>query len=899
MPRRRDGSGRGVLGGGPSLAARPRRRRRRGARARARGRVLPRCGEAGRRRAPQRLPGDPSGIRLPVRAGAVRRGRDGSGAHVRGTVGRRHPRHGGQDRGAAPHAGGRRADRARNDAAARGSRAGPPRSGAPRLPRIAQGGGGGRGERDAAGPDGGGARGGVRGSAERGAEGLRGGGGVPREIPGTAAPHRDPGARRLVRARGVPGRARVQHPAAASEAHRGGALARRDARAAAPAERRRHRRRRSGRLSQRRHDRVSARAKRRVLFPGNEHPSPGRAPGDRAGVRGGHRAGAAARGHGTALAGARRHAGAARPRDRVPHHGGGSLQRFPARHGRGAACAGAGRARCAVGRGVRNRERGDAPLRLPDGEADRVGRDPPGGAGADATRPARAGDRGPADLAAVPPARDGRPGVPARRPGHHLSRPRRSPPAVGGGAARSHAPAGRRGGALGRAAARRDGARATVRPSAGRPIRLAARGAAGSRAGRRMSDIVAITSIAAGGDGVGRLDDGRAVFVPRTAPGERVRLRDGIKLLKNFARGELAEVVVPAGGGARVTPPCPHYPQDRCGGCQLQHVAYDAQLQAKRAIVGDALRRIAKLDVPDPEIVEAVEEWRYRAKVSLAVKGGGGRAKAVGFHPYDRPGTVFPLVDCHITDFRLMALWRELKPRLDLLPPRLTRLTLRLDRDGRRHVIAESAGEPWLDAERLRAALPQSDAVVCWWRPADGAARVVAGPATGFPATAFEQVHPEMGLVARRWAVDQLGDLRGAVAWDLYGGIGDTAVQLAAHGAQVVSVDADEQAVEWARGRASERPIRFIAGRAEDVLPTLPDPNVVVVNPPPAGLHWNVTLRLTSQPVAHVIYLSCDPATLARDLHRLRVNYRVTAVRAFDLFPQTAHVETVVVLEGA
>ena len=280
-----------------------------------------------------------------------------------------------------------------------------------------------------------------------------------------------------------------------------------------------------------------------------------------------------------------------------------------------------------------------------------------------------------------------------------------------------------------------------------------------------MSDIVAITSIAAGGDGVGRLDDGRAVFVPRTAPGERVRLRDGIKLLKNFARGELAEVVVPAGGGARVTPPCPHYPQDRCGGCQLQHVAYDAQLQAKRAIVGDALRRIAKLDVPDPEIVEAVEEWRYRAKVSLAVKGGRGRGKAVGFHPYDRPGTVFPLIDCHIADFRLMTLWRELKPRLDLLPAKLARLTLRLDREGRRHVIAESAGEPWAarDATALAAALPDPDRVICWWQPVDGAARVVAGPTTGFPATAFEQVNPEMGTVTRHWAVEQLGDVRGAV----------------------------------------------------------------------------------------------------------------------------------------
>ena len=171
-----------------------------------------------------------------------------------------------------------------------------------------------------------------------------------------------------------------------------------------------------------------------------------------------------------------------------------------------------------------------------------------------------------------------------------------------------------------------------------------------------MSDVVAITAIAAGGEGVGRLADGRAVFVARTAPGERVRLREGVKLHKSFARGELAEVVAP--GAVRVTAPCQHYVQDHCGGCQLQHVSYEAQLAAKRAIVGDALRRIAKLDIGDPEIVEAVEEWRYRAKISLAVKGGRGRARAVGLHPYDRPASVFQLIDCHIADFRLMALWR-------------------------------------------------------------------------------------------------------------------------------------------------------------------------------------------------------------------------------------------------
>jgi len=406
-----------------------------------------------------------------------------------------------------------------------------------------------------------------------------------------------------------------------------------------------------------------------------------------------------------------------------------------------------------------------------------------------------------------------------------------------------------------------------------------------------VTDLVTITGIATGGDGVGRLADGRVVFVPRTAPADRVRLREGsLEKRRNFARADVGEIVTP--GPARVAPPCPHYVHDHCGGCQLQHVAYDEQLKAKRAIVGDALRRIAKLDRADPEIVEALEEWRYRAKISMAVKG-----STVGLHPYDRPNFVFALADCHITDFKLMALWRELRAHLALLPERLTRLTLRLDREGRSHVIAESAGAPWLDAEKLRAAVKLDAAIICWWQPADGAARVVAGPATGFPATAFEQVHPGMGALARRWAVEQLGDVRSQTVWDLYGGIGDTAALLVEGGAHVVSVDADEKAVTW--GRAHVPGARFIAARAEDVLPSLPVPHAVVLNPPRGGLHWDVALRLTAEPVPKVVYISCDPATLARDLQRLNVNYEVVGVRAFDLFPQTAHVETVAVLEAA
>jgi 23S rRNA (uracil1939-C5)-methyltransferase len=404
-----------------------------------------------------------------------------------------------------------------------------------------------------------------------------------------------------------------------------------------------------------------------------------------------------------------------------------------------------------------------------------------------------------------------------------------------------------------------------------------------------------VTGIAAGGDGVGRMADGRAVFVPRTVPGDRVELRHDVSVRRSFARGEVARVL--DAGPGRVGSACPHYVQDRCSGCQLQHVAYDAQLEAKQAIVGDALRRIGKLDVPDPECVEAVDEWRYRTKITLAARRRADGALAIGLHPYDQPGRVFPLVDCHIASFPLMELWREVKGQVALLPPGLSRLTLRLDRDGGRHVVAESSGEPWRTADAFRAALSAPATVTCWWQQTDGVARVMAGPRTGFPATAFEQVNPEMGMLVRRWVVDQLGDVGGQSVWDLYGGTGDAAVLLAERGASVVSVDADEHAIAWARARDAR--VRFIAGRAEDVLTTLPDPAVVILHPPPAGLHWTVTLRLREQPVPRVAYISGDPATLARDLQRLSVNYRIAALRAFDLFPQTARVETVAMLERA
>ncbi|MGH7580925.1 MAG: TRAM domain-containing protein, partial [Gemmatimonadales bacterium] len=120
---------------------------------------------------------------------------------------------------------------------------------------------------------------------------------------------------------------------------------------------------------------------------------------------------------------------------------------------------------------------------------------------------------------------------------------------------------------------------------------------------------VRILRLATGGDGVGRLEDGRTVFVPRTAAGDLVEITQ-LRAHRRYARARASRLLEPS--AHRVEPRCPHYTHDECGGCQLQHLDAGAQRAARRGFVGDALRRIARLDLPDPEIVPAEEQFDYR-----------------------------------------------------------------------------------------------------------------------------------------------------------------------------------------------------------------------------------------------------------------------------------------------
>jgi 23S rRNA (uracil1939-C5)-methyltransferase len=400
-------------------------------------------------------------------------------------------------------------------------------------------------------------------------------------------------------------------------------------------------------------------------------------------------------------------------------------------------------------------------------------------------------------------------------------------------------------------------------------------------------ETVRIRGIAAGGDGVGTLADGLTVFVPRSASGELIEIEVETRR-RSFARGRLTRIL--EASPERVTPRCPHYEKDSCGGCQLQHLESGAQREVRRRIVKDAVHRIGHLEIDVPELVPAPDEWEYRARITLTVKG-----RRIGFHRLGQPGSVFDLVKCHIARPELQALWSALSRHRALLPGDVESLVLRVDRPGVRHLIVHSAGGGvWSSANALGGVLAREGVpAVLWWQPARGAARTMSGASEAYPATVFEQVNPRMGDRVRAHAIEALGELRGRKAWDLYAGIGETTAALAARGATVESVEIDARAVALAERTGPTDGVRRHRGSVEDVLPRLAPADVAVANPPRTGLGAEVTARLPDRPPARLIYISCDPATLARDAARLAPAFRLSALRAFDLFPQTSHVETV------
>lgn len=393
-----------------------------------------------------------------------------------------------------------------------------------------------------------------------------------------------------------------------------------------------------------------------------------------------------------------------------------------------------------------------------------------------------------------------------------------------------------------------------------------------------------VDSIAAGGDGVGRAG-GLVVFVPRTAPGDLALVR--VERAKRFARGHLEEILTPS--LQRVSPPCSHYTSDRCGGCQLQHIGYEAQLEAKRRIVADALTRIAKRPTAPPEIRRSDREWRYRTKLTLTMRRGAS-GWTMGLRPYDDPAALFQLRDCPITDERVVATWREIMRAADLLPDvNELRGVVRLTSDT--CVAMVRGGTAWPGAAEFFSNVPSAAAL--WWG-AEGASIKLLHERDHAPAGAsFGQVNAAVGDALHARVIDVVSKYRPATVVDAYAGTGDTAVALAQSGARVTAIELDREAADFCARRLPAGS-RSLTGRVEDLLARSLPAEAVIVNPPRIGLHERAAAALgrAGSATRVVVYVSCDPATLARDLARLP-GYSIASLVAFDMFPQTAHVETV------
>jgi 23S rRNA (uracil1939-C5)-methyltransferase len=408
---------------------------------------------------------------------------------------------------------------------------------------------------------------------------------------------------------------------------------------------------------------------------------------------------------------------------------------------------------------------------------------------------------------------------------------------------------------------------------------------------------VLIESVAAGGDGVGRLADGITVFVPRTAPGDRVSLTR-VRRSRRHARAAVARVVAP--GPGRVEPRCAHFVRDGCGGCQWQHLSAEAQGAAKRRVAGDALRRIGALAVEDPPLVPSPRAFGYRATITLTVRWSP-EGPIAGFHRGEAADPVFALDRCEIAREEVSALWTALRPALAALPRgQDVRLKLRVANDGALHVVVGGGLGAWTTPQPLAAAAAAAGlAATVWWEPTAGAVRRMAGPPADRGAVAFEQVNPEVAAALRAVVLELVPPAAGR-ALDLYAGAAEIGLALASRGWDVDAVEADPGAAARAgeQARRQGSGLRVVADRVERCLGGLLPADLVIANPPRAGLDAAVTALLAERPPARLVYVSCDPATLARDLRRLGAEPARLSLTCFDMFPQTSHVETLAVLEA-
>jgi 23S rRNA (uracil1939-C5)-methyltransferase len=407
---------------------------------------------------------------------------------------------------------------------------------------------------------------------------------------------------------------------------------------------------------------------------------------------------------------------------------------------------------------------------------------------------------------------------------------------------------------------------------------------------------ITLTTLTYGGDAMGRLDDGRAIFVPFGLPGERVRVRL-TEEKRNFARGELVEIL--EASPQRITPRCIHFGE--CGGCHYQNLAYDDQLKAKTEILRDQLRRIGKIENPPvDDMIPSLSPWNYRNHVQFHLTGEGKLSYFRAVSP-----TVFAIKECHLPEGSINEFW----PQLEFEPGTdIERVSLRSGSDELMLVLeSESPEPPELEIEAgisITHVFEQNTVVIAGndhvtVRVLDRDFRV--------SAASFFQVNTGMAEKMVEHILSHLPVSQSVTLLDVYCGVGLFSAFLAPKCARVIGIESSPSSCEdFAFNLDEFENVELYEGLAEEILPSLirqitpafDNPTCVIVDPPRAGLDKNVVDAILKLSPNVIVYVSCDPSTLGRDAARLiNGGYTLKQVTPFDLFPQTYHIESISIFE--
>ena len=397
-----------------------------------------------------------------------------------------------------------------------------------------------------------------------------------------------------------------------------------------------------------------------------------------------------------------------------------------------------------------------------------------------------------------------------------------------------------------------------------------------------------------GGEAMGRLPDNRAVFVPFGLPGERVRVRL-TEEKKNFARGEIVEIIEPS--PERIEAKCKHF--GACGGCHYQHLPYERQLQAKRSILIDQLQRIGKIENPPVQpMVSSPQPWNYRNHVQFHLTDEG-QLGYVSPLLQGEGGGVMEITECHLPEIPINELWTQLdfEPRTGI-----ERVSLRLGADGERMLILESdSPEPpdlGIEADVSVVHLYAGNAVVM--AGSDHILMRMLGRDFKVSAGSFFQVNTVMAEKMVEHLIAHLPITTSHTVLDVYCGVGLFSAFLAPRCGRLIGIESSESACEdFAVNLDEFGNVELYEAEAEAVIPHLEaQPDIVLVDPPRAGLDKAVVDGILKWNPRIVAYVSCDPSTLARDAARLiNGGYTLKDVTPFDMFPQTYHIESISLFE--